>query len=481
MTIVLDSLQRRTLEAFKNGKSIALIGCAGSGKSLLVQRMLEYASRHIGTYPIVTACAHTHQASKPIGGRTVSSVFGIHANWAISKEKLLDEVKKNKWKINDLRRIQVLIIEEVFLLNSETLEAIDAVLRCFVRNDFDCALPFGGRQVVLSGDIFQLGPVEQNGSMPCENRYAQLSRPWSLTFGGFGTGIVSVLSKNHRQQSDKEFFSILQRIGHGHCTDDDIKKINNTSLRKQTPFRTHTNLFLYRSQVLEYNERVLANVSGRLYQNPAQDIYVPRYSRNKASEAILMERLRNAAPDIVRVKIGAAVLLTRRSGPFTPGDRLVLSDIVLGPSEEIQFLKYTVGGSREEYILRKELFSVRDRDASILASRKQFPIIPAYAVTIHKCQGLTLQSVAVEFTSTRWKPNGMVYVALSRCVSLKGLWVKGLTKEHIQHSSDAEIYMNYIKKMQAHYPNRVISGEPAQVNSAVEDGWNNDQKFQICS
>ncbi|KAI0560118.1 ATP-dependent DNA helicase PIF1 [Gracilaria domingensis] len=445
------------MEAFMSGKSIALLGCAGSGNSLLVQSMLQYASKHIGEYPVVVVCAHTHQASIPIGGRTVSSVFGIHANWALTKEKLLEEIKKDKWRMSEIRQVRVLIIEEVLLLNSETLDAIDAILRYLTRNDGDCALPFGGRQVVLSGDIFQLGPVEQIESLPSENRYAHLSRPLSLTFGGFGTGIVSMLSTNHRKQNDKQFFSIFQRIGRGKVADDDVNRINGTSKGILKPTRSHTKLFLYRSQVSEYNDWILGRLSGKLYDCIARDMYVPMCSRSQVSRQMLKERLQNAAPDVVSVKIGGAVLLTRKSGAFLPGEKLIISEVQLGPSGYVQYLKCRVEDGYDEHILRKEKFSIRAMDASILASRVQFPIIPAYGVNIHKCQGLTLQNVAVDFIPSRWKPNGMVYVALSRCKSLRGLWVKGLTKEHIQYSNAAEDYMKYIEKLKKHYPGTVIS------------------------
>ncbi|KAI0558032.1 DNA helicase [Gracilaria domingensis] len=216
-------------------------------------------------------------------------------------------------------------------------------------------------------------------------------------------------------------------------------------------------LFLYRSQVSRYNEKVLEGLSGKLHHCHARDTYVPGNSEGRVSRRTLIKRLQKAAPDIVSVKVGAAVLLTRKPGSCLPGKKLIISDIVLAPSGNVECLKYRVENERHECVLKRESFSVRDRDTSILASRAQFPVIPAYAVTIHKCQGLTLQNVAVEFISSSWKPVGMVYVALSRCESLEGLWVSGLTKEHVRTNIVAEKYMKYIRRLQIHYPSRVIS------------------------
>ncbi len=450
----LDADQARVLSEFSKGSSVAIIGGAGSGKSFLLKQILSDAHTRFGGFPIVAACALTNQAALSFEGTTIHSLFGAPPHWKFSKEELIRIVRKNSRKQNLLRKIRVLIIDEISLLTAEVLDSIDAVLRDLAPTDMDSSLPLGGRQLVVAGDPFQLEAigVMEPGCRIFESAFTFFSSmTWLLSFGGLGSGIVAILSRNHRQSSDTEFFNVLQRIRYGKHREEDLIRINNTgNVLHRTP-RLFTKLCLHRTEVQRVNKHVLISLPGEMYSNEAEDTFFAKHTEH------LRRRLNQAADPTIFVKVGCDVLITGKVGIFCPGTRAkVVSVFNSFQCSKIKSMKLLFQDGNCE-IISQRTCAIRSGDTTILACRKQFPIIPAYAVTVHRSQGLTLNNVDIDFKSVRdWKPHGMVYVVLSRCTSFTGLSVTGLSSNHISVSHHARIFMEKLSALHKHSPDRVI-------------------------
>ncbi len=265
-----------------------------------------------------------------------------------------------------------------------------------------------------------------------------------------------MLSKNHLQAQDDEFFKILSRVRQGSSTENDIKRINDTGKLSPSAPRTHTILCLRNFEVEEVNRAELRRIPGRDLRSTACDTY----KTDPAEE--LMRRVSDAAPRTVIVKAGCAIILTRRVGSAVPGTRArVLSVHHYDPISEdgsLLYLYVGMGDVQRKILISPIRFDICRADGNTLAWRKQLPIFSAYALTVHRSQGLTLQRVAMDFRKvSTWIPAGMAYVALSRCTSLQGLWVRELQKKHIVVSEHARRLMKDNEKLKRHFVHRVIN------------------------
>lgn len=337
--------------------------------------------------------------------------------------------------------------------------SFDYVLRRLAEGECSASLPFGGRNVVFAADTFQLESYEGIGSIQVKTRdTAYQSRSWYLKFGSLGDGVVVVLHHNHRQLKDPGFFQMLNRIRVGGHSAYDLSLLNHTSSGIPMPTEECTRLFPTNAHVSEINRDILSKFPGDLLCKTARDTFHTRRSIG------LESRLNIAAPKEVSLKVGARVILTRKIGstlPVTQGvitrvmnmtrirnNRRYLVDVrvsSLDPNENgkcvrVGFVSFDVHGYSRE----------------VIASREQLPLIPGYAMTIHRSQGMTMEHVAIDFSAVKkWRPVGLVYVALSRCRALSGLWVKNLKHHHIRVSPRAFQLMNDLWTLKMHLPSRV--------------------------
>ena len=290
MGIRLDADQQLALNHFIGGKSIAIFGGGGCGKSVLLNVILEYARRTIGKFPKATSCALSTHAAERIGGRTIYSLFGAPPFWPISAT-LWDIIKNRKEHLSSLKKMKVLVIDEVTLLSDRILDTLDVVLRNAVDDPDMSTAPFRGRQVVFAGDPFQLQPIVDRSMMEntpvksssylavmCLEEYnrrapgpIQNSLCWYLAFGGFGSGVIVFLSNNHRQQGDKDFFEILSRIRVGTVKNSDIERLNRLSSSSCNVPLGYTCICLRRKAVAAVNLEMLQRIPGPLHKSVAED------------------------------------------------------------------------------------------------------------------------------------------------------------------------------------------------------------------
>ena len=204
----LDRYQIKSVDAFRDGKHVAVLGGAGTGKSCVIESIITAARENLGERH-VAACATTNNAGKNIGGVTLHWLFGAKVNWEWSGAGLWNEMTSNVEIKNPLAELDVLVIDEISTVKSRVLESFDAVLRKLVKVEWFAGLPFGGRLVVVSGDPFQQGPVFLYHGKELETAFE--SRPWDHCFGPDAGGVIVLLPQNHLQAGDSRFYSSLSR------------------------------------------------------------------------------------------------------------------------------------------------------------------------------------------------------------------------------------------------------------------------------
>lgn len=281
----------------------------------------------------------------------------------------------------------------------------------------------------VGGDPLQLGPVAPNRSLLDPLVYQ--CRAFDESFQS-RHGVLVRLTGSHRQTGSTWFSACLDRIRVGSATQQDVLVLNATSEGvSQTMWRSRTQLRALNRQVMAYNNDKLQQMEGADTVYKSYDVMNPSitHPRRRAYAESCVE---NLAPASVTLKPGAVVLTTRAvEGVPTATQGVVCqcrsASVVCmfgGRQVEVPFMAFDFVDNRN------------DR----LASRFAIPLILAWAMTIHRAQGATLDTLAIDFSELSWREEGLVYTALSRCRSFEGLLVKGLRQDLITVSSEGKAF-----------------------------------------
>ncbi|OHA62673.1 MAG: hypothetical protein A3E07_01100 [Candidatus Wildermuthbacteria bacterium RIFCSPHIGHO2_12_FULL_45_9] len=385
--------QQEALDILKMGHSVYLTGEAGSGKTYVLNQYIEWLCQH-EIMPSVTAS--TGIAATHLGGTTIHSWSGIGV-----REKILPfdlermEQKKSLWE--RLHEARVLIIDEISMLSGEFFDMVDQVTRHIKRKD----MPFGGMQVVCSGDFFQLPPVAKE-ELP--RSYAFQSKGWREM-----NLLVCYLNEQHRQ-GDKDFLRILSAIRNQRMADEEYRFLE-ARLHVRPKDEEHiTRLYTHNRDVDAINEERLAILQGEeksfAMQTAGKDQYVESLTRGCL------------APEILRLKVGAEVMFVKNEpgGQYVNGTR----GKVIGFESRGVLVKTREGKT----VVATPASWKREEDGKVLAEITQVPLRMAWAITVHKSQGMTLDEAETDLSQC-FVP-GQGYVALSRVRSLDGLYLRGL-------------------------------------------------------
>jgi len=395
--------QKEALDILKTGRNVFLTGAAGSGKTYVLREYISYLQ---GLDANIGITASTGIAATHMGGTTIHSWCGIGIRNCLSKSDLQEISQKNHVKKN-VGRASVLIIDEISMMHHFRLDLIDQILKEIKKNEE----PFGGMQIVFCGDFFQLPPVKEFGK---EALFAFHSDSWkNLNLK------VCYLSEQHRQ-NDLEFLKVLNAV-RDNAVSEEITEILQTRFSPKSDVgQETTKLYSHNKNVDTENETELTKLSGRVSEYEMQ-------SRGRQSLVLTLKK-GCLAPEVLKLKIGAKVMFVKNN--FEEGYvNGTLGIVVKCGFEEIRVR--TLSG--KEIDVERESWIIEE-DGRTKAEICQYPLRLAWAITIHKSQGMSLDSAEVDLSSSFER--GMGYVALSRVRSLDGLFLKGLNHMALKINED---------------------------------------------
>jgi ATP-dependent DNA helicase PIF1 len=381
-------LQDEALDILKLGHNVYLTGAAGSGKTFVLNRYIQYLRE---SKIVVGVTASTGIAATHMNGMTIHSWAGLGIGDTIDIERILAKTSLKK----RMAVTKVLIIDEVSMLDGHVLDAVDAITRAFK----DPAKPFGGLQVVLSGDLFQLPPVTKTGSP----HFVFDSAAWK------SMGLkICYLEEQHRQE-DTRLLNILGAIRSA-----DVDETHYEDLRgRMVPAPAGEDiikLYTHNAYVDDINQTELEKLRS--------DTKVYRMSSSGNRNAVESLIKRCLAPEQLVLKTGAEVMFVANN-PAKGFYNGTLGKVVKfdGNGKPVIQTRHGVMTADEH------TWKTEDGDKTI-AEISQLPLRLAWAITIHKSQGMSLDAAEVDLSGS-FEP-GMGYVALSRVRSIDGLYIKGI-------------------------------------------------------
>lgn len=411
--------QKEALEILKCGYNVFLTGSAGSGKTFLLNQYIKYLKDNKIKIGVT---ASTGLAATHLDGRTIHSWCGIGIEERLAPKDLKRIVNDEKiWE--RIRYARVLIIDEISMLSASRLDLASYVCQA-IRQD---ARPFGGLQIVLCGDFFQLPPVAGLGQ---DKRFVFDSNTWEeLNLK------VCYLDEQYRHE-DTRFFEVLNNIR----ANRKIKEVSDILLeRLNIPIESDINptkLFTHNIDVDSYNNLEMTKLPGEpvIFQMRTEGL--PNLV-NKLKEGCL-------APEKLELRIGAVVMFVRNNFDKGYVNGTIGKVISFSSADNYPIIETLKG---ETIIAVPDLWRISD-DEKPLATIWQVPLRLAWAITIHKSQGMSLDCAEMDLSRTF--EYGMGYVALSRVRSLSGIKLLGLNKmalkiDKMMIKSDSEL----IKKSQA--------------------------------
>lgn len=393
--------QDTALTILKTGASVFLTGEAGSGKTYTINQYTEYLREH-GIEFAVTAS--TGIAATHIGGMTIHSWSGIGIASELDEDALGD-IATNKYVTKRIRAAKVLIIDEVSMLDGRILTLVERICRKVKKS----TLPFGGMQVILVGDFFQLPPVSAGGR---QVEFAFDSEAWQRL-----VPTVCYLSEQYRQD-DSVFLGVLSAIRRNEFDEDHFASIEGRMIERHKLPDNMTRLFPKNVDVDSINTTEL----GRLPGKPKKYLMAAR-GHDALTDALKRGCL---SPETLHLKEGAVVMFTKNNtqAGFVNGTL----GTVIGFDELKQF-PIVKTRSGQEIAVEPMDWTLSEGD-EVLAKIIQLPLKLAWAMTIHKSQGVSLDAAVMDLSQAF--EYGQGYVALSRVRTLSGLHLLGVNARAFQ-------------------------------------------------
>lgn len=397
----------------ETSQSVFLTGKAGTGKSTLLRYIKARTDkRHVVLAP-------TGIAAINVGGQTLHSFFHLpfkpvtpdDPDFATSK--LRQRMRYNKDMLKLLRELQLIIIDEVSMVRADTIDLIDKILRVHCG---DMRRPFAGKQLLMVGDIFQLEPVVGPDSRDIIGRY--YNTPHFFNARVFAEmDLVPIELRKVYRQSDAAFVSLLDRVRDGHPTPDDLRLINARTVDRATAYATPPGAEL--------------PVTIATRRDTVDSINAERLASLRTPPATYRGTIERDFPETslptdmeLTLKVGAQVMFLRND----PQHRWVNGTIGIVECMEPDKIGVRTAPGELHSVERERWANIRyDYDEKThkiseveLGSFTQFPVKLAWALTVHKSQGMTFDRVILDFGRGAFT-GGQSYVALSRCRSLEGI------------------------------------------------------------
>lgn len=403
-------------------RNVFLTGKAGTGKTTFLNEFVKNTrKKHIIVAP-------TGIAAMNAGGITIHSLFSIPSrtfvptteyvdpNLAMNINELFPHFKYRKDKLNLFREIELIIIDEVSMLRADLLDMMDHSLRRVRRNQ----LPFGGAQLLLIGDLYQLPPVVREDSEKILSKFYETPFFFSAKALQNIPLLTVELMQVYRQQ-DEKFLEILNSVRHADLSELDFDALNSRYDPDFEPENEHYIHLCSHNRIADHiNQKKLSEIEedSRFYQaSVIGQFYETQYP----------------VEEVMELKLGTRIMFIRNDS--SPEKKFYNGKLAEVSYLDDNTVKAILDSSGREITLTKEVWenkryfldAEKNIATEILGSFEQYPIRLAWAVTIHKSQGLTFDRVIVD--AGRSFASGQVYVALSRCRTLDGIVLKSRIPE----------------------------------------------------
>lgn len=477
--IKLSNDQQDIMNSYIHGHNIFITGPGGCGKSFLIKHMYNYAIEREKNI-VVSALTGCAAILLQCNAKTIHSWSGIGA-WKGCESVVLDKIQTNPYKKKEWRKVEILIIDEISMMSKEMFELLDSIGKKIRRN----SKPFGGIQIIMCGDFYQLPPIG-NKDNPDSQAFCFESPLWDITFD-----LQYVLDTSFRQK-DETYINILNSIRQGilpksyydilkQCvdkpfhTDCDIEPVQLLPIKKKVDTINNEKLDTLRGHIVEYpfeidfkkddfirdpknieyakkkyciekaknekkcKEKSQANTmthyfqkndevkdaSGMSTKDSSWLVELPPKSKIDKEAQYLMNNTM-FVPNL-KLKIGAQVMCTSNidldKGICNGSTGIIIDFVGYDKHPKVKFNNGLLYTFVDKHTIPSETISG--------LSIKQYPIILAWAITIHKSQGATLSSAIIDAGSSVFA-EGQTYVALSRVKNLDGLWLHSFNPTKIR-------------------------------------------------
>ncbi len=389
--------KEKALEILKSDSNIFLTGAAGTGKTFLLNEFIEYLKEKEIRFGVT---ASTGVAATHLNGITLHSWAGMGIDEKKETKKKVSSILRKPGLIEKIKETKILIIDEISMLKYHNLDLLDNICK-IARSSL---LPFGGMRVIMCGDFFQLPPVNQENK---EYLFAYNALVWR------NSDIkVCYLEKQYRQE-DPEFIKILNAIRENKTNSNILEKLK-TRINQSIVINIDkpTRIFAHNSKADSTNNYELSKIIGEEHQ----------YDMTSWGPDKLVKILKKncLAPECLILKIGAIVMFVRNNfgGGYVNGTLGKVIDFNEGGYPIIETVSNKITVIPQSWNI--------EENNNILAKITQFPLKLAWAITIHKSQGMTLDAAEIDLGSAF--EYGMGYVALSRLKSLNSLKLIGINE-----------------------------------------------------
>ncbi len=418
---LLSDQQKLVIKSFESGKNIFITGGAGSGKS----HLLNFLKRNYGQFGLEVT-ASTGVAAVNVGGATIYSWAGIGlANLPI--DQIVENILSKKFSRvrRRIRQVRALAIDEISMISAEVFEILDQVFRRVREND----KPMGGMQLLLFGDFLQLPPINKTSQ---NFNFCFKSESWIDL-----SPEIFVLEEIFRQ-TDKKFIKILNNLRFGKLDESDRAEL-------QLRVRANDNGCAIRPTILTtHNVKVEKINEVELKKIPREEVvHVAEYFG--AIDKIEFLKKNCMAPEFLKLKVGAQVMMiknTYQKDGIINGSLGIIREF--SSKKSYPLVEFANGKiltiSPEEWLIEK--FDEEKKLVVTESGVSQVPLILAWAMTIHKSQGLTLDKISCDLSDI-FSP-GQAYVALSRARSLSSIFIESINFDRISSNREAA---NFYQKL----------------------------------
>jgi len=425
--IVITEEFRSVLSLFENSNNnLFLTGNAGTGKTTLLKQFRERTNKK------VVLLAPTGIAAFNVGGQTIHSFF--HFPPRIITPQVISTIRTNN---RIYKAVDTIVIDEVSMVRADVFEGIDIFMR---RHGRDGSRPFGGAQIILAGDPYQLPPVVNSEEEPIISKFYKTPYFFSTKTYDHGNFQLLELMEIHRQH-DEKFIKFLNLIRHGKVDAQDLKPINDKFVE-----------FSYvRSKDQGVTLSTTNNVADTINRTQLLKLSGSEYEFRAKIIGEFPEEKNTIVPRKLLLRKGARVMTLKNTGKFKNGDMGTVTKL----DKRNIIIKLDSSGE-ELVVLHEKWENIRYRvdsdsngiKAEVIGELRQFPLRLAWAITVHKSQGMTFNRVNIDYSRSPFV-GGQTYVALSRCRTLEGLTItKELYPNDVFVDDRIVDYMNNLQKTQ---------------------------------